>query len=174
MKIFLLTILLLELYQENTMQITQVDKRAKVAFKIKNMGVFVKGEFTDFKFDSHFNNESLNSSFINADIQVSSLDTGNSKRDKDLKKEKYFDLDQFPNIKFTSARIDKLTENSYRLEGNLTIKNVSKKIIIPLEIDTKNHLTANFELNRLDYKVGSKSWIMSDEVIIEVFCQLQN
>lgn len=174
MKIFLLTLMLLVFSQENTMPITQIDTDAKVAFKVKNMGISVGGKFTDFKFDSNFNKNTLNNSFINANIQVNSIDTDNSKRDKDLKKSKYFGADQFPAIKFTSTKIEKQTENTYLIEGNLTIKNVSKKIMIPLEIDSKNLLKANFELNRLDYKVGTKSWILSDVVSIEVVYQLKN
>ena len=172
MKTFLLTLLLLMFSQQNPIHIAQVDTKAKVAFTIKNMGISVKGVFTDFKFESEFNKNELNNSFINASIRANSIDTDNSKRDKDLKKAKYFGVDQFPLIKFTSTKIDKQTENTYLLEGNITVKNISKKIIIPLEIDDNNFLKANFELNRLDYKVGSKNWIMSEIVFVEVFCQL--
>ena len=169
MKILIFIFLFFGFSQQYSNTITnQENTQTKVTFKVKNMGIFVDGTFTKVKLESNFNENDLNSSFFKVIIQINSLDTDNSKRDKDLKKSKYFDADKFPTMKFISTKIEKQSNNTYQLEGNLTIKDVIKKIVFPVEITANSSLKANFEINRLDYKVGGKSWVMSDTVIIEV------
>jgi polyisoprenoid-binding protein YceI len=171
MKTIILSILLLGLINTNPEYYSDNSNDTIVSFKIKNMGFYVEGVFTDVLFNSNFNKSELNNSFINATIQVKSLDTGNKKRDKDLMKAKYFDVDKFPEMNFTSTKIIKFQENNYKVTGNLTIKNSTKLITIPIQIDEDNKelLTkSDFELNRRDYKVGGNSWVMSDEVLITV------
>jgi len=171
MKTLFFTLFFLGLFTLNPENIIQEDSDTKVTFKVKNMGIFVDGKFTDIAIESNFNKDDLNNSFIHAIIQVASLDTDNKKRDKDLMKSKYFDVNKFKEIKFISTKIEKSEGNKYKLTGNLTIKNITKLVSIPFEIivgDSDQVISANFELNRKDYKVGGNSWVMSDEVFIEV------
>jgi polyisoprenoid-binding protein YceI len=60
-----------------------------------------------------------------------------------------------------------LSTNNYNLKGNLTIKNITKVITIPLLIEDAT-LSSSLDLNRIDYGVGRKSWILSRKVKIEV------
>jgi len=92
-------------------------------------------------------------------------------------KAKYFDVEKFAEINFTSTKIEKLQENNFNLTGNLTIKNTTKLITIPFEIDTSKEslvIKSEFEINRRDYKVGGKSWVMSDQVKIKVLYTVDN
>jgi polyisoprenoid-binding protein YceI len=145
----------------------QTNPEAQIAFKIKNMGVSVKGKFTNVIFESNFNKDDLNNSFINVTIQVNSLGTGNKKRDKHLMKSDFFDADNFPEIVFKSAKIEKIKDDDYNITGNLTIKNTTKLVTIPVLIDDTT-LISSFELNRRDYGVGKKSWILSNKVKIPI------
>jgi polyisoprenoid-binding protein YceI len=171
MKIIIISILFIGLFNSNTEQLTQNNPQTEVSFKVKNLGFSVEGEFTDVVFESNFNRDDLDDSFINATIKIKSLDTGNRKRDKDLMKAKYFDVDKFAEIKYNSTEIEKLQDNNYKLTGNLTIKKTTKLVTILIEIDDSNEnlvIKSDFVLNRGDYNVGKKSWVMSNKVKIKV------
>ena len=65
-----------------------------------------------------------------ANIQVSSIDTENAKRDGHLKSPDFFDAAQFPNILFKSRTVNKLGTDEYEVIGDLTIKGITKTITL--------------------------------------------
>jgi len=145
--------------------------KTTVDFKIKNIGVYVKGNFSQVSVTSNFDKNDLENSFINAVITVNSINTNNKKRDKHLLESDYFDTNNYKQMKLVSTKIEKVSTNNYKLTGTLTIKNKSKKVVVPLVIGDNNEslsIAANFELNRRDYGVGGSSWVMSNTVKINV------
>ncbi|MBT8384179.1 MAG: YceI family protein [Bacteroidia bacterium] len=155
----------------------QTDPEITVNFKIKNLGINVKGNFSEINITSFIDQDNLDKNYINAYIKVNSINTGNNKRDEHLLKEDFFDADKYEEIRFKSAKIEKLPDNSYVLTGNLTIKNTTKLISIPLEIiESKSGLNiiSNFEMNRRDFDIGGSSWILSDIVKVEVIYNKTN
>lgn len=142
-----------------------------VDFKIKNLGSYVPGTFDTAKVQASFDKTRLQESFIMAQIPVITINTGNNKRDRHLLAKNYFDAENYQDIKFVSTKIEKESESNYILSGKLTIKNTTKQILIPLtivETDLIVTIKANFHLNRRDYKVGGRSWILSNQVKIEI------
>jgi polyisoprenoid-binding protein YceI len=171
MKIFLISLFFLSTISFTTNKLYQNNDILQISFKIKNFGRTVDGKFTDIKVTSNFDENNLENSFIKAIIKVKSIDTKNTKRDKHLIGEDYFNQNQFPEIKLNSTSIIKLDQKNYLMSANLTIKDVSKNIDIPLEIiSTENliRIKSHFTINRRDYAVGSKSWVLSDLVKLEV------
>ncbi len=155
----------------------QTDTEIIVNFKIKNLGINVKGNFSEINITSYIDQDNLDKNYINANIKVNSLNTGNNKRDEHLLKEDFFDAGKYEEIRFKSANIKKLQDNRYSLTGNLTIKNTTKLISIPLEIIESNSgltITSNFEMNRRDFNIGGGSWILSDVVKVEVIYNKTN
>jgi len=151
----------------NAQQLVQNNTDTNIDFKIKNLGVYVKGTFTEAAVSSNFNTDSLEGSYINAIIKVNSIYTKNKKRDAHLLKDDFFDAVKYPEIKLTSTKIEKISENNYKLFANLTIKNKTKSIEIPLDIqgnDKSLMIRSSFNLNRRDYNVGGSSWILSNTV----------
>ena len=65
-----------------------------------------------------------------ANIEVASLTTENSKRDGHLKSSDFFDASKFPNITFKSKDVKKISKNKYEMIGDLTIKGITKTIIL--------------------------------------------
>ncbi|NOY48637.1 MAG: YceI family protein [Chlorobi bacterium] len=167
MKTIFYSVLFLGLFNSSPTHNIQNISEVEVTFKIKNLGISVGGKFTDVIFESDFNKDDLDNSFINATIKVNSLDTDNKKRDEHLMKADFFNVEVFPSIKFSSTKIERLQDNSYSLIGDLTIKNTTKLVTIPVLINNTT-LNASFTLNRKDYGVGGNSWIMSNKVKIEV------
>jgi len=152
-----------ELIQNNT--------NITVTFKIKNIGIYIDGTFSEVTVSSNFKSENLEGSYINATINVNSITTKNAKRDKHLLKDDFFDVANYTTIKLVSSKIEKISENNYKLIANLTIKKTTKSIEIPIEVnenDTSISIKSNFNLNRRDYKVGGKSWVLSNTVKIQI------
>ena len=100
-----------------------------VKFSVTHMMVSeVDGRFT--KFNGTI--DSASPDFINAKINftvdVSSINTDNETRDKHLKSDDFFNAEKFPSMTFTSTSFKRVKGNKYILEGNLTIRDVTKKV----------------------------------------------
>lgn len=146
-------------------------EQSKVSFKIKNIGTYAKGTFSESTITGSFNTNDLDTSVIKAVIQVNSVDTGIKKRDKHLLEDDYFDVAKYPTIEFYSTKIEKRSEIDFVLHGKLTIKKTTRVVQLPLVITNNgNSITVNssFMLRRRDYGVGSRSWILSDKVKAQV------
>ncbi|HEX4014982.1 MAG TPA: YceI family protein [Candidatus Cybelea sp.] len=65
---------------------------------------------------------------IDAVLNVSREDTDNHDRDRDLRSATYFDVAQYPTMEFHSTSITPVDATSFRVTGNLTIKNVTKPV----------------------------------------------
>ena len=137
---------------------------AKVSFTIKNAGLNVEGSFSGLEGVIEFDDANPSAGKISASISTETINTGINMRDKDLRTEHYLDTEKYPKISFTSTSIKK-TDNGYSATGKFTIKDVTKTVTIPFTFDNqifKGKLT----IDRMDYHVGKKSWIMGDEVKI--------
>jgi len=143
----------------------------EVTFKIKNAGLTVNGSFSDVKIDINYNSSSLSESTFKGTIQVKSVDTGISSRDKHLLKEEYFDTAKYPTMVFQSTSVKSNSDGNLSVSGNLTIKGKTQKVAIPVKVEktgTKNRFTGNLKINRLTYGVGGSSWVMADDLIINI------
>lgn len=95
-------------------------------------------------------------------MQTGSVDTRNTGRDQHLCSEDFFDIEQFPEITFVSSAIDEVDENSYVVTGDLTIKDVTKSVSVPLELlgidsDPFGNLRAGLEGSR---RIDRRGWGM--------------
>ena len=165
-----LILFILGIFSLNAQLLVQNKSETKVDFKIKNFGVYVTGSFSEVDIVSYFDPSNIDDSYINAIIKISSINTGNVKRDGHLFKEDFFDVDNFKYIKLESSKIEKISETSYILEAELTIKNTSKLISIPLELtenDDSLLIKSNFIIKRKDYDVGRNIWVLGNNVKIK-------
>ena len=143
----------------------------KVNFKIKNIGTYAKGSFSESQIEGTFNQNQLSTSYLRALIEVKSVDTGIAKRDKHLLEADYFDLVSYPHIEFISSRIEQVSEKTFVVHGTLEIKGKKRKTSLELTLTHEANATlvrSEFEIRRKDYGVGSKSWILSDKVKAEI------
>ena len=155
----------------------QLASNLNVKFTIKNFGANVEGSFKESSVTGKFDRNDLDNSSFNVTIQVRSIGTGNKKRDKHLLEPVYFDVSRYPEIKFSSTSIKRISANSYRLSGELNIKNKTRIIDIPLSVtpsQDKFSVRSYFELSRKDFGVGKRSWILSDKVMAQVYFTINN
>ena len=159
----------------------QIDKaHSKLSFKVTHFFTPVTGQFTEYSSDIYFDPNNLAESSINAEIQVSSIDTDNQRRDGHLQSADFFNAEEYPTITFTSEEIVKREgENNYAAIGTLTIKDVSQEIELPFTLlGIQDHpmrentrlagIEFNHTINRNDYNVGTGDWVATAVVGGEV------
>lgn len=139
---------------------------SKISFKIKNAGLSVDGTFSGFECEINFTPEQYKSATIKASLNTNTINTGINARDNHLKKEEFFDINKFPKIVMVSSFFGK-DGNKYLGYFKLTMKGITKDITIPF-IFENNTFKGNFILNRRDYNIGGKSFMMSDNVSISI------
>ncbi len=147
---------------------------SKVTFKIENAGLTVNGSFSGLSTNINFNPEKYATAKIEGTLPVATIKTGNSIRDNHLQKKEYFDAVAYPEIQMVSKFFGK-SGNDYKGYFLLTMKGITKDVVIPFTAVNKDEnlvLTANFELNRQDFKVGGNSLILDDKVFIIIVLEI--
>jgi polyisoprenoid-binding protein YceI len=89
----------------------------------------VMGEFQVYAGAIQALSEDLNNAKIDFSVIVGSIYTGNGKRDRHLRSSAFFDAEQFPMMKFSSVAFIKVRGDQYVLEGDLSIRGVSRRIV---------------------------------------------
>ena len=95
---------------------------------------------------------------VEAKIDVNSIDTGNAKRDRHLKSPDFFDANNFPFIIFESSDVKKLENGKYIVTGLLTMRGITKNIILRGErkknINNNMVFSAESLIDRQDFGIS--------------------
>lgn len=112
-----------------------------VEFSVKHMMISTtKGRFEKVTGTALFDEQDPGQSQVEAVIEAASLNSNDPKRDGHLKGADFFDVETYPTIAFKSTRVEKLSEEEYRVYGNLTIKDVTKPVTLQVETPVKDSL----------------------------------
>ncbi len=90
----------------------------------------VRGAFGAFDASAHLDFQDPARSSASVTIQVASIDTAQAQRDEHLRTGDFFDAPTFPTITFTSTSVEVVDAETFRLTGDLTIKDVTKPVAI--------------------------------------------
>jgi polyisoprenoid-binding protein YceI len=100
-----------------------------INFSIPHMVISeVTGNFKDFDMQVIAEKADFTDLAVTADIKVASINTEEPKRDAHLKSDDFFNAEKFPDIKFKSTSVEKLDAKNYKINGELTIRDVTKKV----------------------------------------------
>ena len=103
-------------------------------FKVKHMMISnVKGRFAKIAGTLTLNESDLANSRVEASIDASSIATHDAQRDAHLKSADFFDGEKFPTLSFKSTRISVLRDGELTVEGDLTIRGVTRKVFFAVE-----------------------------------------
>lgn len=82
------------------------------------------------KFNGTINSKTVDfqDAAINFAVDVNSINTDDEGRDKHLKSDDFFNAEKYPNMSFAGTSFKKAKGNNYILEGNLTIRDVTRKV----------------------------------------------
>jgi polyisoprenoid-binding protein YceI len=93
----------------------------------------VRGAFNEFEGTAVIDGANPANSSATVTVQVASVDTRNAQRDGHLRTNDFLDVENYPTITFKSTAIAHVGGNDFEVTGDLTIKDVTKTITIPLE-----------------------------------------
>ncbi len=166
----------------------KLDKaHTSVNFSVNHFFSAVTGKFSSFEGNFNFDPANLQDSKADFTIQVKSVNTDDSKRDKHLQSGDFFDANTYPTMTFVSTKIEKKSEKEFLVYGRLTIKDKTKDIVLPLKVTGEiEHpvmkgtiilgLVSNLKINRNEYGVGTGDWaatlVVGDEVDITINMEL--
>jgi polyisoprenoid-binding protein YceI len=144
---------------------------SSITFRIKNAGLNVDGSFSGLESEIKFDPLKPGEANIKASVSSKSVNTGTEMRDNHLRKPEYFDAEKFPRIILQSTKIDKTGPISYNGHFKLTMKGVTKDVLIPfnfMKLNDRTEIKGSFSLNRRDYGVGGKSISMADNLTVTI------
>lgn len=108
----------------------KLDKaHSSISFSVRHMVISeVIGNFKDYDIAFTSNKDDYSDASVVATIKVAGINTDNERRDGHLKTDDFFNAEKFPEIKFKSTAFEKVGENKYKITGDLTIRDVTKKV----------------------------------------------
>lgn len=135
---------------------------SNVKFTVTHMVVSeVDGSFKNFDGTIEGTKPDFSDAVVNFTVDVSSVNTDNENRDKHLKGDDFFNAEQFPQMKFQSTSFKPQGGNKYQLNGNLTIRDVTKPVVFDVtyggSVNTPRGAKVGFKattkINRFDYNL---------------------
>jgi polyisoprenoid-binding protein YceI len=151
---------------------------SSVVFRIKHLDItYFYGRFNEVGGTVVLNEADPAACAIEAEVKVESLDTHNADRDKHLKSPAFFDVEKNPLIAFKSTGFKKTGEQTYEVQGNLTLHGVTKPLTVKLERTgagpgMKGEFRAGFEteftVKRTEFGMTSLVGPVGDEVRLTV------
>lgn len=133
----------------------------RIGFSARHaMVTTVRGSFNEVDGRFHADLDDMTKSTVEVRLKAASVDTRNQQRDDHLRSPDFFDVEKWPEIVFTSTSVEEVEERAYMVSGELTIRDVTRQVVIPLELigvekDAFGQLRAGFEgtrrINRRDF-----------------------
>jgi len=161
---------------------------SEIGFKVKHMMITnVSGSFGKFDGKVETSGTDFSTAKIEFTADIDSITTKNADRDTHLKSADFFDAANHPQLKFVSTRIDALADDSYTVQGDLTIRGVTRPIKLKAELggigkdpwgNEKAGFTITGKIIRTDYKLNwnaaleAGGVLVADEVKINAEIQL--
>lgn len=130
----------------------------------------------------------IGKSAVTATVDTTGVDTRNAKRDEHLRAADFFDVASYPTMTFTSKKVEKASDGTYKVTGDLTLHGVTKEVVLDVEGsptpmqdpfgNTKLGGVATTRINRKDFGVDwSKTLdggglVVGDEVDVTIDVEL--
>jgi hypothetical protein len=96
-------------------------QHSTVGFRVRHLFTRVSGQFRVFEGSIDLDHKSLAASKVSVTIQAASVDTNVEARDKDLRSKRFFDVEKYPTLTFTSTAITDVSGDGGKIRGLLTI-----------------------------------------------------
>jgi polyisoprenoid-binding protein YceI len=155
----------------------QIDNsHSHIGFSVKHMMIAtVRGEFKAYTGTLSLDTDDLTKSVFTGEIAIASIDTREPKRDEHLRSADFFDAETYPTMTFKSTRVEPVGGNDYRIVGELTIKGITKEVVLEAEYagihkdpwgNTRTGFTASATLDRKDFGLSWNAALETGGVLV--------
>jgi len=131
-------------------------------FKVKHMMISnVKGQFPKVSGKLTLDESDLTKSKVETSIETASIETRDPQRDGHLKSPDFFHVEKFPTMSFKSTGIKIVRDGELSVEGDLTIRDITRKVLFTVEGptppardpwgNTRIAVSATTKINRKDF-----------------------
>ena len=150
---------------------------SEIQFKVKHMMIAtVTGGFDRFNVTVETEEDDFSTAQISFSAETASINTGSEQRDGHLQSADFFDAEQFPALNFEGTAFTPTTgDGNYKLEGNLTIKSITKPVTLDVEFggvgkdpwgNTKAGFTLSGKINRKDWDLNWNAALEAGGVLV--------
>jgi polyisoprenoid-binding protein YceI len=135
-------------------------QNSKVEFEATGGGYTTRGTFGQYKTDIQFDPDAPEQASIRVLFNMKSVKTDSSDADSALQSAEFFNTAQYPTALFVAKGAKPMGDDKYLLEGQLTMKGVTKPVTVPFTIDVDSGaatVKAETRINRMDFGVGPET-----------------
>jgi polyisoprenoid-binding protein YceI len=135
----------------------------RATFSVRHMMIsWVHGTFDNIDGAIEFDPRHPEKTHVDVQIAADSINTRDGKRDGHLKSPDFLDAEKYPNLTFTSKRVNILDDSHARLTGDLTIRDITREVELDVEYagmvkspwgSTSAGFTATTQINRKDWNL---------------------
>ena len=156
----------------------QIDPRhSSAGFGVTHLMIStVRGEFHGVTGTVVVDDSDVSKSTVNVTIDATTLDTREPDRDKHLKSDAFFDVAKHPTITFQSTKIERNSDGSLKITGDLTIRGVTRSAILTASVPRpaikdpwglqRTAASASTRINRQDFGVAWNQKLDSGGVVV--------
>jgi polyisoprenoid-binding protein YceI len=160
---------------------------SELQFKIKHLMIStVTGQFNQFSATVETEDDDFSTAKVRFQADVNSISTNNEQRDMHLKAGDFFDAEKYPSVIFEGERMEKTSEDEFKLYGIITVRGVSRKLVLNVEFggitqdpwgNTRTGFSVTGKINRMDFGISfgtvseTGGLLLSDEVKINANVQ---
>lgn len=159
-----------------------------VGFTARHMGLSkVRGQFTSFRGEIDGDPDDITSARGRLEVDMASVETGSADRDAHLRGPDFFDVERFPTMTFVSKAVSPVGDGTYKVVGDLTIKDVTRQVELTYEhggtdLDPYGNRkvggTLTGTIRRSDWgltwnvPLDSGGWLVSEKIGLEIDLQV--
>src|SRR5215470_2285900 len=133
-------------------------------FAVKHMMIStVRGEFKGVTGTVIWDDQDVTKSTVDVTIDAKTVNTGEEKRDQDLRSANFFEVEKYPTLTFKSKKVENAGAAKLKVTGDLTMHGVTKEVVLDVDGpspavkdpwgNTRSAVSASTKLNRQDFGV---------------------
>jgi polyisoprenoid-binding protein YceI len=134
-------------------------EQSTIKFYVKS-SVDIEGHFDKWDATLTFTSSNISTGVLDIKIQAASVNTGSSMKDGKLKSKDFFDVQHDPLIEFKSTKTVRVSPGVYQVQGNFTIRGVTKADTLNLTTDREGkgvgEIKGTMAFDRKDYGMDGR------------------
>jgi cytochrome b561/polyisoprenoid-binding protein YceI len=145
----------------------QIVPGGQLGFVASWSGTAINGRFKSWNADVTFSPDDLKNSRIKVTVDLISADTDDGERDTSLKGPDFFNTAISPQATFTSTSITKISGDSYRAAGTLSLRGKSQPVTLNFTLKFSGDevaVSGGTNLDRTKFGVGQGQWAATDQI----------